>query len=274
MTNRNWSLALVLLVAACGASSREAVEGDSADAGAPLADGGHARAAIVYAHNSATLFALDPNTFDLTTIGPMTGCSGIVDIAVNANNQIFGSGYADDMGSGIVAIDPATGACHGQVRGGFANALSFVPRGVLSPDKEMLVTFGSTGGGAYQYVAIDPDTGEVASIGDPPAGYGSSGDIVSVEGGGTYWTATGPCNDCLVELDPATGALIKDWGSIGYPGVWGLAYWGGQVYGFTSNGAILLITFVGDMIMTTLVAQTSQSFYGAGSTTTAPIILE
>ena len=228
--------------------------------------------AIVYAHDSGTLFALDPDSLEVTVIGPMTGCSGIVDIAVNAEGQIFGSGSATG-GSGIVAIDADTGACSLHVAGGFSNALSFVPVGVLHPTKEMLVSYG-TADGSYQYVSIDPDTGDVEGIGAPPNGYNSSGDIVSVEGGGTYWSAYGPCNDCLVELNPATGALVRDWGAIGATGVWGLAFWGGIVYGFTSGGQIVRLTFGETTITSEVVANTAYSFYGAGSSTTAPIDID
>lgn len=226
----------------------------------------------IYAHNSNTLFRLDPTTFEVMEVGPMTGCSGVVDIAVNGDNQIFGSGSADNQGTGVLSIDADTGACSLAVSGGFANALSFVPKGVLHPDKEMLVSYGLVDG-VSQYVSIDPDTGVVTGIGPVPEGYGSSGDIVSVEGGGTYWSAYGPCMDCLVELNPQTGAIIRDWGSLGYGGVWGLAYWGGVVYGFTSQGEVFRVSFANDTISTTLVDTAGVSFYGAGSTTNAPIVV-
>jgi hypothetical protein len=225
--------------------------------------------AIVYAHDSATLFSLDPDTLAIEVVGPMTGCSGVVDIAVNAAGQIFGSGTTDG-GSGIVAIDPVTGACALHAVGGFSNALSFVPAGVLHPAKEMLVSYANVDG-EFQYASIDPDTGDVVGLGAPPMGYGSSGDLVSVVGGGTFWSATGPCNDCLVELEPATSALLRDWGAIGASTVWGLAYWGGAVYGFTSTGQILRLTFVADALVSEVVATTAYSFYGAGSTTMAPV---
>lgn len=228
--------------------------------------------ARVYAHNASTLFALDPITFEVTTIGPMTGCSGVVDIAVNGNNQLFGSGSTPD-GTGILSIDPSTGACALAVAGGFSNALSFVPKGVLHPDKEMLVSYANVGN-TNRYVSIDPDSGMVTDVGQVPPGYSSSGDIVSVEGGGTYWSAVGPCNDCLVELNPATGALVRDWGPMGHNGVWGLAYWGGSVYGFTSQGSIFKVSFDNDTLTTTPIANNvNLSYYGAGSTTKAPLVV-
>jgi hypothetical protein len=280
---RATAIGILALAAACGPSSRDDDGvGDATDSDTDSTDGGDDPAPdasidiptelVVYAHDSATLFKLDPDSLGVTVIGPMTGCSGIVDIAVNADGQIFGSGSADG-GSGIVAIDPDTGACSLHVEGGFSNALSFVPVGVLHPSKEMLVSYGDADG-QYQYVSIDPDTGDVQGIGLPPNGYGSSGDIVSVEGGGTYWSAYGPCSDCLVELNPATGALVRDWGAIGAGNVWGLAYWGGVVYGFTASGQIVRITFADDSISSEVVATTAYSFYGAGSSTTAPIVID
>ncbi len=270
---------IVAGLAACGPSARVDGEFDAAPGETPDASIGAISdafpvepEAIVYAHDSSTLFSLNPTTLDVTVIGPMTGCSGIVDIAVNADGEIFGSGSANG-GSGIVSIDSTTGACSLRVAGAFSNALSFVPVGVLDPTKEMLVSYGDADG-SYQYVSIDPDTGDVVGIGAPPNGYGSSGDIVSVEGGGTYWSAYGPCNDCLVELNPTTGAMIHDWGAIGASGVWGLAFWGGIVYGFTSSGQIVRLTFGADTITSEVVANTAYSFYGAGSTTKAPLVID
>lgn len=64
----------------------------------------------------------------------------------------------------------------------------------------------------------------VGVIGDPSLG--SSGDMLSLIGGGTYLTVKGGrCSDCLVEVDPANGSMLKMLGPIGiYSDVWGLAF--------------------------------------------------
>ena len=96
--------------------------------------------------------------------------------------------------------------------------------------------------------------------------------MFSLIGGGTYLTVKGgDCADCLVEVDPASGKLLKMLGPIvGYADVWGLAYWGGTAYGFTASGlmfsldpatmATTPINYPGDAVL----------FWGAGSSTAAP----
>lgn len=109
----------------------------------------------------------------------------------------------------------------------------------------------------------------------------SSGDIVSVINGGTYLTIKEPgnssgCNDCIVEVSPATGAVIKNFGVLGFDKVFGLAYWGGQAYGFTKNGDLFEVEFSGDSVSTNLIpipsAPMNLEFWGAGSSTSVPII--
>jgi hypothetical protein len=109
-------------------------------------------------------------------------------------------------------------------------------------------------------------------------GYSSSGDIVSVNGGNTYLTVTGGtcATDCLIEVDPSTGAFAYDWGQTGYKGVFGLAFWGGSVYGFDVEGDLFQVTFSGIQMNVQKIpiadAPSGLSFAGAGSTTSAPLV--
>ncbi len=87
----------------------------------------------------------------------------------------------------------------------------------------------------------------------------------------------GPCTDidCSVEIDPTSGAVVKDYGSIGYNGVFGLAFWGGKVYGFPLEGTLLEVIFGANSAMSTEVpfpsAPAGLEFFGAGSATSAPV---
>ena len=94
---------------------------------------------------------------------------------------------------------------------------------------------------------VDPATGDVTEIGllNNAASGGtrwvSSGDVVSIKGGGTYLTVrpeTGRRRggDRIVEVDPKTGALLRIIGPTGSDDVLGLGYWGGIAYGFTLAG--------------------------------------
>ena len=222
--------------------------------------------AEVWAHSSDTLYKLDPDTKAVTVIGPFKGCSGVVDMALDEKSNLYVSA------GGIFKVDKTTATCTKVGGGSFAgNSLSFVPKGVLDPAKEVMVTYNGS-----DYMRVDLDTGTTTTLGSIAGGYGSSGDIVSVKGGGTYLSAYGPgCSDCLLQVDPKTGAMIKNWGSLGTGGVWGLAFWAGSVYAFDSGGRIFEVTFGATSITTKEIPIKDRpaglSFWGAGSTTAAPI---
>ena len=112
-------------------------------------------------------------------------------------------------------------------------------------------------------------------------GLESSGDIVSVKDGGTFLTVYGPSNvcpqsDCIVEINPATGDLIQNHGSVGYGAVFGLAFWGGSAYGFSNAGDLFEIIFGGSSVTTVPItipsAPSDLQFWGAGSSTHVPLV--
>jgi hypothetical protein len=131
------------------------------------------------------------------------------------------------------------------------------------------------------YIRIDTSTGAISNIGTLGGGYISSGDIVSVINGGTYLTVfSDTCDDCLIEVNPVTGDLVKNWGPLGHQNVFGLAYWGGRAYGFTSGndtnpGVLFEIGFGTNNVSTTVIAipgaPDNLSFWGAGSSTAVPL---
>jgi hypothetical protein len=222
--------------------------------------------AEVFGHSSSTLYRLDPLTKQVATVGPFQKCSSVIDLAIDAKSSLFAT-----TTGGLYRVDKKTAVCTLVAQGDYPNSLSFVPAGTLLPDDEALVGYnGST------YVRIDTVTGVVMTIGSLGGGYQSSGDIVSVKDGGTYLTINGNgCGDCLVEVDPKTGALTKNWGSVGFSAVYGLAYWAGRAYGFSDDGDLFEIKFVGSGLQSTPInvpnAPLNLRFWGAGSTTIAPV---
>ncbi len=141
----------------------------------------------------------------------------------------------------------------------------------MYPDKEALVGYQGSA-----YVLIDTTTGKLSTIGSVGGGLSSSGDIVSVKDGGTYLTVNGNgCSDCLIEVDPKTGALKKNWGTVGHSGVFGLAYWGGVAYGFANGGELFEIHFQPASVTTQPISVPNPppglSFWGAGSSTIVPL---
>lgn len=221
--------------------------------------------AEVFGHSELTLYKLDPVTKAVTTIAPFSGCEGsVIDVALDKDSNLFAT-----SSGGLFRVDKDTAVCTLISEGpGYPNSLSFIPAGTLDPNEEALVGYAGD-----QYVRIDPVTGAITNVGSPWSnGLVSSGDIVSVKNGGTYLTVSGAeCNDCLIEVNPATGAQIKNWGQLPYSGIWGIAFWAGSVYGFTDNGQLFEVTFPNDTVMTTLIdSPPGVSFWGAGSTTSAP----
>ena len=254
-----------------GAGSSTSASAATGSTGSGFATGGGSQGggdpgpeiAEVFGHSDTTLYRLDPITKAVTTVGEFSGCAQVIDIALDADSQLFGT-----TSQALVRIDKTTAACTTIAAGGYPNSLSFVPAGTLLPNEEALVGYLGD-----QYVRIDAQSGAITNVGAPWGnGLQSSGDVVSVKNGKSFLTVNGgACGDCLVEIDPATGALVKNWGSIGYPAVYGIAFWAGSVYGFASAGQLFEVTFDGGVLATELVAQPSNTkFWGAGSTTSAP----
>ncbi len=203
----------------------------------------------------------------VTTVGDFVGCDTVIDIALNKSGQMWATTF-----SGVYTVDPATAVCTLIASGTYPNSLSFVPAGTLDPNVEALVGYNGA-----EYVRIDLTSGAVTTVGSlGNQGYISSGDIVSVIGGGTYLTVqNGPqdCADCIVQVDPATGAMMSFIGPVGHADVYGLAYWGGSAYGFDDAGELFQIDLTNGSSTTIPIpnAPADLSFYGAGSTTLAPL---
>jgi hypothetical protein len=280
---------LALTLAACGGAPESSgsahKSGDppagpagtfgDAPTGAPAGDtpaGGQANE--VWAHSIDTLFKLDPITKQVEIVAPFSGCTtDVIDIALDADSNLFGATDNDGGKGALWSIDRKTAVCTKIADGEFPNSLSFVPKGTVDPNAEALVGYQDNN----DYVRIDTKTGAVTKIGTlGQVGFASSGDIVSVKGGATYLTVTGTdCGDCLVEVNPATGAIVKQWGSLGHDQVYGIAFWAGSVYGFDNAGELFEVTFAGGTLATKDIPipakKAGLQFGGAGSTTSAPV---
>jgi hypothetical protein len=225
----------------------------------------------VYGHSSDTLFALDPVTKAVTEIGKFSNCGPVIDIALDETSNLFATSYTS-----LYTVDKKTAVCTEISTGTYPNSLSFVPKGTVDPNVEALVGYEDD-----SYVRIDTKTGAKSVIGTLGGGLKSSGDIVSVKGGKTYLTVkstsgkTCATNDCLVEVDPTSGAMVKNWGSIDHHNVFGLSFWGGKLYGFNDTGELFEVT-IGTSLTTTVIAMPNKpaglSFWGAGSSTSAPLV--
>ena len=267
-------LASGLLGAACANSARDAYDPNGP---AAASDGGGTfameasrpdptGAGEVFGHSDNTLYRVDTVTRAVTEVGTFNGCTNVNDIALDETSSIYASTATE-----LFYVETNTGNCTRIATGTFPNSLSFVPAGTLEPDRETLVGF--QGG---DYVRIDPKTGVVTKVGAIGGGLQSSGDVVSAKGGKTFVTVTGQgCtdSDCLIEIDPKTGALARNWGPIGKTQVFGLAFWAGDLYAFTNAGELVLVTIDTGVLVATPVPimNAPKTFRGAGSTTSAPI---
>jgi hypothetical protein len=246
------------------------------DAGPPP-DGGTMPQAVVYGHSPDTLYKMDPVTKAVTQIGPFQGCAGqVIDLALDKDANAYVTTWQP---AGVYKLDTTTAACtlirQDNTNGlAYPNSLSFVPAGTVLPNEEALVGYDFQN----NYIRIDTTTGAITIIGAGVLSpYISSGDIVSVIGGGTYLTVEqGPenCNDCIVEVNPTTGAIVQMIGALQHSQVWGIAFWGGSAYGFDASGELFQIDL--KTAATTLIptpnAPPGITWWGAGSSTSAPLI--
>ncbi len=223
----------------------------------------------VFSHSGTTLYRLDPKTNVIAEVAKFDGCSSIRDIALDEASNMYAV-----SSTGLFTVDKATAKCTSLGTGKYPTSLSFVPKGTIDPSREVLVGYDDS-----DYVSIDTTDGSKTVIGGLGGGLRSSGDIVSVTGGKTYLTTKGgSCTaaDCLVEVDPTTGKMTHNWGSIDYKNVFGLSFWGGKLYGFNEEGELFEVTFGTSKVNTKLIAMANKpadlSFWGAGSSTSAPLV--
>jgi len=245
--------------------------GDAATPDAQSIDASDASTAkaIVYGHTPDTLYSYDVTTSTVTLVGAFTSCTQgttaqVIDLAIDSHMNAYVTTF-----DGFYSLDLQTAACTLIKAGAYPNSLSFVPVGTLDPNLEALVGyFGNS------YVRVNAGTGVTSVVGTLSGGYMSSGDIVSVEGGGSFLTVTGNgCGDCLLQVDPKTGDMIQNYGALPHGSVYGLGYWAGTLFGFDANGDVFSIGGGGDAGLVTsdiTIGDGGITWWGAGSTTIAP----
>lgn len=283
--------AAIVCAVGCGPSSRDTPErtgetdpaaadagggnggGGNGDDGEDGDDGPAADAApvtgqtYVFAHSADTLYRVDPDTFQIQPVGAFgwpSGADQMTDIALDRDGTMIGVSF-----DRVYAVDPDTAACTSlaELDSSF-NGLSFVPRPGAA-GQEMLLG-AAQDGSVYE---VDPATGATSPRGQYGDGMGSSGDIVSVEGFGTAATVTDlwEDDDRLATVDPMTGDATVV-GATGVIDIWGLGYWGDQVYGFAEDGRFVLIDRTTGAAQ--VMADAGVAWWGAGVTTSAPVTID
>lgn len=248
----------------------------------------------VYAHTTRKLFLYEPINNVLTEIGtfscldPTNSLDYIIDLAVDRT----GTMYATTLDR-FLKVDPITAKCDelgiADIDLDYPNALSFVPAGTVDPTKEALVGYASdfNAFNAVIYVQIDTTNGKMTRKGNMNATaagpqYRASGDFVSIiaDSNRTYATVKlktdgGTGTDLLAQINPVSGQVIKIIGDTKQNDLWGVGYWAGKGYGFSSNGRIIQIDMATGLGVIVKEPKTDAGgilpWYGAGSTTQAPL---
>jgi hypothetical protein len=204
-------------------------------------------------------------------------------VAVDADNNMYGIA-SSPLGAQLVAIDQSDASCTHVAdlpweHVGYTMAISFVPKGVLDPDKEILVAQG-----LYQLYSIDvdddPSLNLLHDVSESLHWYTKAGsDLVSVEGAGTFVVAAeqggqGDYTQYLLSLDVVLGdlSIVGPTGTGNAAFFMGAAYWGGTVYSVTSDGEIYGVdTTTGVATLLNIDVPPGTGFWGAGVSTTVPI---
>jgi hypothetical protein len=223
----------------------------------------------VYAHSASTLYRVDPDTLQITKIaafGWSAGSDEMTDLAVDKNGGMIGVSETR-----VYRVDATTAACtvlSSSLQGSF-NGLSYVPAEMLglTGDDILVGTRGDDG----IVDRIDPMTGAVTHVGDMGSSFSSSGDLVAVVGFGTVQTTIGSQTDVLAKLAPLTFRATAAGAATGFRDIWGVAFWGGKVFGFTQQGQFITIDPTSGVA--TLVQSGGPAWWGAAVSTLAPVIL-
>lgn len=245
--------------------------GDAAEAGDAGPDA-KLPPALFYVTNETLLYSYAPLTKTWTFLADIgAACPDIDEIAVNDKGQIYGT---SDSLETLYEIDPVTHACakvgeNAPVQP-WTYALSFVAKTAVDAGEDMLVGYD---GRDYIRIALDASASFV-SLGALSLGMAPSGDVVSM-GNRAFVSvrddATCSTTDCLVEINPATGTIVKNWGNFPNDEVYALAHWAGKIYGFRSSGEVYEVTLGEPLGIVTLPGPDGGTgFTGAGSSTVAP----
>ena len=218
----------------------------------------------VYAHTASTLYTMSVQDYKVAEVGAFGWPAGLfgdqmTDIAIDAYGVLYGVSFGN-----LFTCHPATAACTllASLPDSF-NGLTFVTKGVLEADKEVLV--GVTQAGSWYRLDVVGNQVQATSLGAYGGGYSSAGDAFSIEGVGTFAAVNKPgsASNALVAVDPGTGTVKKEVGLItGYSTVYGLAGWSGRAFAFDASGTILVVDTSSAIV--SVAANTGISWWGAG----------
>lgn len=225
----------------------------------------------MYAHSSGTLYTVDVMNYDTVQVGTFKfsndACDhSMTDVAIDRWGVLYGVTF----GCGYV-IHPQTGQAYklGSLPSSF-NGLTLVPKGIIDPNKDALIGISNAGG--WYHLKLNNGVFQAQLLGTYGAGYTSAGDAFSIEGVGTYAAVNkqGVNNaTVIVSVDPANGKVTGELATlVGYPTVYGLAGWEGQIVAFNSGGQLIKVDPMTKMV--TVIGNKNVGWWGAGVGTVIP----
>ena len=258
-------MVLLTALAACRFGFGDEPRGDGAVGAADGPDGSDPTPeAVVYVHGPTDLYAVDPDTFGMRFVGAFGGAcasDSMTDIAVDRTGDVIAISFTK-----LYRVDPMTAGCEllGLLPRQF-NGLTFM-QSPSDPDADVLIGTTLTG----DVWLLDVATGGGTRIGRYGGGIASAGDVVSVRGFGTIAAARqqNDTTDWIARVDPFTGDAVMI-GDTGLADVFGIAYWGGSLYGFTDTGTFVLIDPTTGAA--TVKSTGTLRWWGAGVTTLASV---
>ncbi len=244
---------------------------EAADAAVPVdaagpPDAPPAASGNILACSFSHLYRFDAESKVLSLVGeldwPATSSDFMFDIAIDRDGVLMGISQTE-----LYLIDPTTAQVSDVAPlsvPNVLNGLTFVAAAELGQSGEDRLLGTATDG---RYYLIDRSSGVMTQQGDLGSGVQSSGDVVSIDGTGTWATVLPPAAtvDSLLPLQPGTGGVGAP-AVTGVAGVWGLAWEEGQLYGFGSLGQVLQIdpaTASAVQILDVTQTGVTAGFYGA-----------
>ena len=217
---------------------------------------------FVYPHTASEIYTFNVNDYEIELVGA-PGIGTMTDLAIDRHGVMWVMTFTE-----LWICHPQTAECW--LRGSLptsGNGLTFVPQGVLEPDRDSLVAISSSG--AWGLVTENPGgQATVASFGGYGPGYTSSGDAFSIVGVGTFAAVTTGGGDAIVAVDPANGSVQSTLATFPAASIWGLAGWQDAIYAFSASGGVTLFDpLTGDA---SSVGNYPVSWYGAGVQTEIP----
>jgi len=258
---------------------------------------------FIYAHTDSELYSMDPNTHQVTDIGPFSVGGGntptITDLAVDGSGNVYVNSEtaiyraAIPSGTGTVSLTLQTQLPSGSK----FYALGFTPAGALEPGESLIA--GDSAGNLY-YIDTSGASATPQNLGGFGGTWELSGDVVFFSAGGatiglaTIRQCSGSCNthnDSLAEIDMSalasaygnhapSSTLLKQLLGTGttFGDLFGIGAWGNSVYAFSREqgstpAQLVQIGPSGVGMSLQMFPNITSGWSGAGVTTKAPVTI-